>query len=181
METFSALLALVRWITGWFPSQKPGTRNFDVFFDLRMNKWLNKQSRHRWLETPMRSLRRLCSVYQPAIHSHVVIMNRTYIFGCYQQFHHRHIILCHIHVLVYHTMGHMRPPNLFLFSWVHQCPVQCTFQKNILDMLKTNKSSLSLLWLGNAWLYSYHYFFYGARAMTQSPSDIKSSIVYMGK
>ena len=32
------------------------TRSFDLFFDLRLNKWLSKQSRHRWFETPPGSL-----------------------------------------------------------------------------------------------------------------------------
>ena len=45
METFSALLALYEGnppVTGGFPSQKPG--NFDVFFDLRLNKgWTNNR------------------------------------------------------------------------------------------------------------------------------------------
>ena len=46
-----------RWIlTGGFPSQRPVTRNFDVFFDLHLNKLLSKQSRRRWYETPSRSL-----------------------------------------------------------------------------------------------------------------------------
>ena len=32
-------------VTGGFPSQRPVTRSFDVFFDLRLNKQLSKQSR----------------------------------------------------------------------------------------------------------------------------------------
>ena len=47
METFSGLLALCAEnspVTGEFPSQKPVTRSFDVFFDLRLNKRLSKQS-----------------------------------------------------------------------------------------------------------------------------------------
>ena len=46
METFSALLVLCAGnspVTGEFPTQKPVTRSFDVFFDLRLNKQLNKQ------------------------------------------------------------------------------------------------------------------------------------------
>ena len=61
METFSASLALCTGnslVTGEFPSQRPVMRNFDVFFDLRMNKWLRKQSRCWWFETPLCSLRR---------------------------------------------------------------------------------------------------------------------------
>ena len=38
METFSALL-----VTGGFPSQRPVTQSFDVFFDLRLNKRTSKQ------------------------------------------------------------------------------------------------------------------------------------------
>ena len=37
----------------WIPSQRPVTRSFDVFFDLRLNKCSSKQSRHRWFETPL--------------------------------------------------------------------------------------------------------------------------------
>ena len=45
METFSVLLALCAGnspVTSEFPSQRPVTRSFDVFFDLRLNKSLNK-------------------------------------------------------------------------------------------------------------------------------------------
>ena len=35
-------------VTDGFPSQKPVTRSFDVFFDLRLNKRLREQSRRRW-------------------------------------------------------------------------------------------------------------------------------------
>ena len=60
MEPLSALLALcVRNspITGEFPSQRPVTRSFNVFFHLR----LNKQSRRRWLKTPPHLLWRHCN------------------------------------------------------------------------------------------------------------------------
>ena len=39
-----------------FPSQRPVS--FDVFFDLRLNKRLNRQSKNRWFEKLSRSLRR---------------------------------------------------------------------------------------------------------------------------
>ena len=54
IKTFSALLAFCEGnspVTGEFPSQRPVTRSFDVFFDLRLNKWLRKQPRRRWFET----------------------------------------------------------------------------------------------------------------------------------
>ena len=43
-------------VTGEFPSQSPVTQNFDIFFDLCLDKRLCKQSGRRWFETPSRSL-----------------------------------------------------------------------------------------------------------------------------
>ena len=41
-------------VPGEFPTQKPVTRIFDVFFDLRLNKRLSKQWWGWWFETPSR-------------------------------------------------------------------------------------------------------------------------------
>ena len=68
METFYVLLALCAGnspVTGEFPAQKPVTRNFDVFFDLRLNKWLSKQSLGWWFEMPSCSLWRQCNEQEP--------------------------------------------------------------------------------------------------------------------
>ena len=66
MVTFSALLALCAGnspvVTGEFPTQRPVARSFDVFFDLRLNKRLSKQSRGWWFETPSWSVWRHCNV-----------------------------------------------------------------------------------------------------------------------
>ena len=54
METFSALLAICAGnspVPGEFPSQRPVTRIFDVFFDVHLNKQLSKQSWGWWFET----------------------------------------------------------------------------------------------------------------------------------
>ena len=59
MKTVSALLAICAGnspVPGELPAQKPVTRHFDVFFDLRPNKRLSKQSWGWWLETPSYSL-----------------------------------------------------------------------------------------------------------------------------
>ena len=40
----------------WIPAQRPGTRSFDAFFDLRLNKRLSKQSWGWWFQTPSRPL-----------------------------------------------------------------------------------------------------------------------------
>ena len=83
METFSALLALCGGnspVTGNFPSQRPVTLSFDVFFDLRLNKWLSKQPWGWWFQ-----LRRH--------HAHndiTVMLDMDFVFGA-----------------TYHT--HMRP------------------------------------------------------------------------
>ena len=45
MKTFSVLLALCAGnspVTGEFPSQRPVTRSFDIFFDMRLNIQLSK-------------------------------------------------------------------------------------------------------------------------------------------
>ena len=64
METFSALLALRAGnspVPSEFPSQRPVTRSFDVFFHLSLNKRLSKQSWGWWFEMPSRSLWRHCN------------------------------------------------------------------------------------------------------------------------
>ena len=43
-------------VCGEFPSQRPVTRNFDVCFDLFLNKRLSKQSWGWWIKTPSRPL-----------------------------------------------------------------------------------------------------------------------------
>ena len=48
-------------VTGEFPTQRPVTRSFDVFFDLRLNKQLIKQWWGWWFETPLRPLWRHCN------------------------------------------------------------------------------------------------------------------------
>ena len=59
METFSALLAICAGnspVPGEFPAQRPLTRSFDVFFDLRLNEWLSTQSWGLWFETLLHPL-----------------------------------------------------------------------------------------------------------------------------
>ena len=54
METFFALLAICAGnspVSGEFPAQRPVTRSFDVFFDVRLIKRLSKHSRGWWFGT----------------------------------------------------------------------------------------------------------------------------------
>ena len=64
METYSALLAICARnspVTGEFPTKRLVSRNFGVFFNRRLNKWLSKQSWGWWFETPSRPLWRHCN------------------------------------------------------------------------------------------------------------------------
>ena len=68
METFSVLLAICAGnspVPGEFPAQRPVTRSFDVFFDLRLNKRLSKQSWGWWFETLSHPLWRHRNLTQP--------------------------------------------------------------------------------------------------------------------
>ena len=79
IETFSALLALCVGyspVTAEFPAQRPVTRSFDVFVDLRLNRRLRKQSRCRWFGTPSRSLWRHCNVVAMPLTAMVLAMER---------------------------------------------------------------------------------------------------------
>ena len=52
METFSASLAICAGNSpGEFPTQRPVTRSFDIFFGLCLNERLSKQCWGWWLET----------------------------------------------------------------------------------------------------------------------------------
>ena len=64
METFSALLAFCvgnSLDTSEFPTQRPVTWSFGVFFELRLNQQLSKQWGRRWFETPSCSLWHYCN------------------------------------------------------------------------------------------------------------------------
>ena len=63
-------------VTGEFPSQRPVSRSCDVFFDLRLNKWLSKHSWGWWFETPSRSLWRHRNVYRVSGHDEWVLLCR---------------------------------------------------------------------------------------------------------
>ena len=131
METFSALPDLCEGnpsANDGFPSQRPVTRSFDVFLDLRLNKRLNKQTR-RWLfETQSPSLWRHCNATS-LIHrsdeklcmSQYMCIN-VYIFSSFSQ------ALCYAelgtvipkaggdYVYIYNILG---PLPGFICAWTH--------------------------------------------------------------
>ena len=78
METFSASLAICAGnspVPGEFPAQRPVTQKFDVFFDLRPNKRLSKQSWSWWFETQSRPLWRHRNVRSQANEQQAVLMH----------------------------------------------------------------------------------------------------------
>ena len=130
MVTFSALLALCAGktpVTIEFPTQRPVTRSVDVFFDLRLNKRLSKQSRRRWFGTPSRPLWRHCNVIlghlsPGSVHFALILYNLTS---------QRPNVLCFF-VIFYHdlsnTINPMRSISLQFtilyskMSYFHQVP-----------------------------------------------------------
>ena len=91
IEKKSALLVLCAEnspVTGEFPTQRPLTRSFDVFFDLRLNKRLSKHSRDRWYETPS----------HPFSYDVTVINKQRVLMHGHQGWNVRHG-LCHIYMI----------------------------------------------------------------------------------
>ena len=78
METFSALLALCAGnspVPGEFPTQRPVTRSFDVFFDLHPNKRLSKQWRGWSFETPS------CPLWRHRNAEHILVPHTVWYYS----------------------------------------------------------------------------------------------------
>ena len=110
METFSALLALCAGnspVTGEYPTQRPVTRSFYVFLDLRVDKRLSKQSWAWWFETQSSSLWRHCNDYDNSDRKWIRFQNDT-----------RHPISCpHGRAMGCLLWGFWRKANAF---WRHR-------------------------------------------------------------
>ena len=84
METFSVLLPLCAEnspVTGEFPSQRSVMWNFDIFFDLRLKKWLSKRLRCWWFEMPLHLLWHHCNVIFQVISLAVVKWNISWTYS----------------------------------------------------------------------------------------------------
>ena len=129
METFSALLALCGGnspATDEFPAQRPVTRSYDVFFDLRLNKRLSKQSRRRWFETPSRPLRCHCNVQRRQMSTKTslftcVLTVRSAVCSAWQHSKHQSsssLVICEGNPQV--TRGLTQCPVMRKVSWRHR-------------------------------------------------------------
>ena len=75
METFSVLMAICAGyspVPGEFPTQRSVARSFDVYFDLRRNKRISKQSGGWWFETLSWSLWRHCYEFEGFANSIII-------------------------------------------------------------------------------------------------------------
>ena len=82
MKTFSASLAICAGnspVPGEFPTQRPVTRSYDVFFELRLNKRLSKQWWVCWFETPSCPLWRHCNMF---IHQRIIHIAKSTLTDC---------------------------------------------------------------------------------------------------
>ena len=90
METFSALLAICAGnspVPGEFPTQRPVTRSFDVFFDLRLNKRLSKQWWGWWLETLSRHYEVIVMIHKG---QRAMSINSNYILSFKKKYYKKH-------------------------------------------------------------------------------------------
>ena len=91
MEIISALLAICAGnspVPGEFPAQRPVTPSFDVFFDLRLNKRLSKQTWGWWFETPPRPLWRHSNAAGKSPYGMTMMGNRSIVrHGATQNYH----------------------------------------------------------------------------------------------
>ena len=107
---------------GEFPAQWPGTRSFDVFFDLRLNKRLSKQPWGWWFETPPWSLWRHCNGYEHQLNlrGHWYVQRFGYSdasclqYTCIIAAKHRLIMIC----VSYATRYDIHSSNHHIFYWV---------------------------------------------------------------
>ena len=103
METFSAWLVI--WegnspVPGEFPAQRPVTRGFDVFFDLRLNKRLSNQSWGWWFETLLRPLWRH---YYDKIQEYLHGANNVVLQGISRSIHVLKILVRNRHIVYFIT------------------------------------------------------------------------------
>ena len=128
METFSALVAICAGnapVTGEFPTQRPVTRSFDVFFDMRPNKRLGKQSWGWGFDTPSRPLWRHCNDQSMLTHvlrailkvgrvrmfEYIRFLHAT-IYICYKHFENGHLLISFL--IFNHIQNDIFTPSLVL-------------------------------------------------------------------
>ena len=119
----SALLAICAGnspVNGEFPSQRPVTRSFDVFFDLRPNKRLSKQWWGWWYETPPRKLWRHCNASKCTLLTMPLQWRHIWRHGVSN---HRHIDCLSTVCLGADQRNHQSSASLAFVRGIHRWPV----------------------------------------------------------
>ena len=82
-------------ITNEFPSQRPVTQSFDVFFDLRLNTRLSIHSWGWWFEMPSRSLWRHCNEFTINVYLHnaELILEHRFLYKVCSPLHSPHMFI----------------------------------------------------------------------------------------
>ena len=124
-----------------FPTQRRVTRSFDVFFDLRLNNRLSKQSWGWWFETLSRPLWRHCNerakLFTKQVCSYVI--NTTTSSGTNIEFNNKTMVFCKDHSR--HGLSQCETLQCNVVShWLSLEP-----EWSPLCMLCTNHSSVCLL------------------------------------
>ena len=128
---------------GEFPAQRPVTRSFDVFFDLRLNKWLSKQPWGWWFETPSWSLWRQCNVKSAGRH-----LQEDKIVNCIQNCVvtvEVNRLMCWHHMSHWQCANHVIVPMAVKQPWSIWVNMLHDYTKNCI-MTKTKQNYLHISW-----------------------------------
>ena len=106
-------------VTDGFPSQRPLTRNSYVFFDVRLNKWLRKQSRRLWFEMLSCSLWLHCNGMSS--YSYYGNVHVLYADLCTAIALHFWKKKTHLFFTVYHKI----PRKWLIYTWVYSSFLHC--------------------------------------------------------
>ena len=142
---------LCREFTGhrWIPPKRPVTRSFDVFFDLRLNKRLSKQTCGCWWETPSRPLWRHCNDEVHVDPSHLFTrIRRSFFTGPIVIFASLHeVVLRCIDIINLHTKikKHNSVRTVYLPSNNTRL-LQCKFRGLWAELTKTKYQNISWLY-----------------------------------
>ena len=140
METFSVLLAICAGnspVPSEFPAQRPVGRSFDVFFDLRLNKRLSKQSWSWWFEMLSRPLWRQCNaVGARECNTHKVTQ-------AYANLLNAHLMTCH--------QDSTKNMSYRSFKLFHLDPAVLSNKNSLMKYIFIHENALT----NHSWCYSY--------------------------
>ena len=137
----------------WIPTQMPVTRSFNVFFDLRLNKQLSKQSWGWWFETPWCSLWRHCNAGN-AYDNHILrLVYRYYVFIDISIFRRYEILMSrsedeYIYIYIYICVCVRVCICAFLYIDRHMDVIVCNIRNEFLIVLGAMTSAHFCLLLG---------------------------------